>query len=72
MIEYILLNVLELELKVFCGPDMFYMWSKFGQYDTKKNRVPLVAFVTPADRPKSVHSRYVIKHVVAFCVVTFH
>ena len=41
MIEYTLLNVLMIELKVYCGPDKFYERSKFGQYDKKKNRAPL-------------------------------
>ena len=37
--EYTLLNVLILELKVYCGPDKFYWQSKFGQYDKQNNRV---------------------------------
>ena len=41
MIEYTLLNVLVLELKIYCGPDKFYERSKFGQYDEVKNRAPL-------------------------------
>ena len=41
MIEYTLLNVLILELKIYCGPDKFYGRSKFGQYDEVKNRAPL-------------------------------
>ena len=41
MIEYTLLNVLILELKIWCGPDKFYGRSKFGQYDELKNRAPL-------------------------------
>ena len=36
--DYTLLNVLILELKVYCGQEEFYGPSKFGQYDTKKNR----------------------------------
>ena len=40
MIEYTLLNVLILELKIYCGPDKFYGRSKFGQYDEVKNRAP--------------------------------
>ena len=40
MIEYTLLNVLVLELKIYCGPDKFYQRSKFGQYDEVKNRAP--------------------------------
>ena len=44
MIEYTLLNVLILELKVFCGPDKFYGRSKFGQYDTDKNRAPSLKY----------------------------
>ena len=39
MIEYTLLHVLILELKIYCGPDKFYGRSKFGQYDEVKNRV---------------------------------
>ena len=41
MIENTLLNVLILELKIYCGPDKFYGRSKFGQYDEVKNRAPL-------------------------------
>ena len=36
--DYTLLNVLILELKVYCGPDIFYVQSKFGQCDKEKNR----------------------------------
>ena len=42
MIEYTLLNVLLLELKIYCVPDKFYRWLKFGQYDEVKNRAPFV------------------------------
>ena len=44
MIEYTLLNVLVLELKLYSDQDKFYEGSKFGQYDEVKNRAPL-AFV---------------------------
>ena len=40
MIEYTLINVLILELKIYCGPDKFYERSKFGQYDEVKDRAP--------------------------------
>ena len=40
MIEYTLLNVLMLALKIYCGPDKFYGRSNFGQYDELKNRAP--------------------------------
>ena len=40
MIEYTLLNILISELKIYCGPDKFYGWSKFGQYDEVNNRAP--------------------------------
>ena len=40
MIGYTLLNVLMVELKIYCGPDKFYGPSKFGQYDGVKNRAP--------------------------------
>ena len=40
MIEYTLLNILISELKMYCGPDKFYGWSKFGQYDEVNNRAP--------------------------------
>ena len=40
VIEYTLLNVLILELKIYCGPYKFYGRSKFGQYDEVKNRAP--------------------------------
>ena len=40
MIEYTLLNVLMVELKIYCGPDKFYGPSKFGQDDGVKNRAP--------------------------------
>ena len=42
MIEYTLMNVLILELKIYCGPDKFYGRSKFGQYDDVKDRAPSV------------------------------
>ena len=43
--EYTLLSVLILELKVFCGQDKIYERSKFGQYDEKKNQgSPCVKF----------------------------
>ena len=45
MIENTLLNVLILELKIYCGPDTFYGRSKFGQYDEVKNRAPLLDFL---------------------------
>ena len=41
MIEYTLMNVLILELKIYCGPDKFYGRSKFGHYDEVKDRAPL-------------------------------
>ena len=46
MIEYTLMNVLleiemEIELKLYCGPDKFYGRSKFGQYDEVNDRAPL-------------------------------
>ena len=41
MIEYTQMNVLILELKIYCGPDKFYGRSKFGQYDNVKDRAPL-------------------------------
>ena len=41
MIEYTLMNVLILELRIYYGPDEFYGRSKFGQYDEVKDRVPL-------------------------------
>ena len=41
VIEYTLLNILISELKIYCGPDKFYGWSKFGQYDEVNNRAPL-------------------------------
>ena len=40
VIEYTLLNVLILELKVYFGPDELYGRPKFGQYDKEKNRAP--------------------------------
>ena len=40
--EYTLLNVIILKLKICCGPDKFYGRSKFGQYDEVKNRAPSV------------------------------
>ena len=40
MIEYTLLNILISELKIYCGPDRFYGWSKFGQYDEVNDRAP--------------------------------
>ena len=36
-----ILNVLILELKIYCGTDKFYGRSKVGQYDEVKNRAPL-------------------------------
>ena len=41
MIANTLMNVLILELKIYCGPDKFYGRSKFGQYDEVKDRAPL-------------------------------
>ena len=41
MIEYTLLNVLVLEMKIYCGSGKLYERSKFGQYDEAKNRAPL-------------------------------
>ena len=35
------MNVLILELKLYCGPDKFYGRSKFGQYDEVNDRAPL-------------------------------
>ena len=40
VIEYTLMNVLKLELKIYCGPDKFYGRSKFGQYDEINDRAP--------------------------------
>ena len=34
------MNVLILELKIYCGPDKFCGRSKFGQYDEVKDRAP--------------------------------
>ena len=42
MIEYILLNVLISELKIYCDPDKFYGRSELGQYDEANNRAPLI------------------------------
>ena len=42
MIEYTLMNVLILELKIYCGPDKFYGRSKFGHYDEVKDRAPYI------------------------------
>ena len=44
MIEYILLNVFILELKIYCGPDKFYGRSKLGQYYEAKNRAPFIKY----------------------------
>ena len=41
MIEYTLLNVLILKLKICCCRDKFDERSKFGQYDEVKNHAPL-------------------------------
>ena len=38
--EYTLMNVLILDMKIYCGPDKFYGRSKFGQYDEVKDRAP--------------------------------
>ena len=46
MIEYTLLNVLVLELKIYSGPDKFYERSKFGQYDEVNNRAPLYGMLS--------------------------
>ena len=48
MIEYTLLNVLILELKIYCGPDRFYGRSKFGRNDEVKNRDPFTPVILPA------------------------
>ena len=40
MIEHTLLNVFELVLKIYCGPEKFYGRLKLGQYDEVKNRAP--------------------------------
>ena len=45
MIEYTLLNVLILELKVHYVLDKFYGRSKFGQYDKEKNRYPYTSLL---------------------------
>ena len=42
MIEYTLMNVLILELKLYCSPDTFYGRSKFGQYDEVNDRAPFI------------------------------
>ena len=42
--ENTLLNILISELKIYCGPDKLYGWSKFGQYDEVNNRAPLFDF----------------------------
>ena len=44
MIEHTLMNVLILELKLYCGPDKFYGRSKFGQYDEVNDRAPFNLF----------------------------
>ena len=41
MIEYTLLNVLILQMNIYCCRDKFYERSKFGQYDEAKNDAPL-------------------------------
>ena len=46
MIEYTLMNVLILELKLYCGPDKFYGRSNFGQYDEVNDRAP-APYVNP-------------------------
>ena len=46
MIEYTLLNVLMVELKIYYCPDKFYGPSKFGQYDGVKNRAPFTLWAT--------------------------
>ena len=38
------MNVLMLELIVYCGQDKFYGRSMFGQYDKEKNRAPIVSY----------------------------
>ena len=35
------MNILILELKIYCGPDKFYGRSNFGQYDEVNDRAPL-------------------------------
>ena len=43
MIENTLLNVVILELKIYCVLDKFYGRSNFGHYDEVKNRAPLLS-----------------------------
>ena len=38
------MNVLILELKLYCGPEKFYGRSKFGQYDEVNDRAPFVYY----------------------------
>ena len=45
VIEYTLLNVSILELKVYGGQNKFYEWSMFGQCDKEKNRAPLPCII---------------------------
>ena len=45
MIEFTLLNVLILELKIYCDPEKFYGRSKLGQYDEVKHRAPYNCFM---------------------------
>ena len=60
MIEYILFNVLILELKIYRGPNKFYGRSKFGQCDEIKNCVPLYLpciFAIPSSRQSYLTGR---------------
>ena len=55
--EFTLLNVLMVEMKIKCGPDKFYGRSKFGQYDEVKNRDPLLMYVWPDSEQTLVYHR---------------
>ena len=64
MIEYTLLNVLMLELKVYCGPDKFYGRSNVGQYDKEKNLAPFT-FTMFHRRPTTGECKYLkLKYLV--------
>ena len=51
--EYTLMNVLILELKLYCDPDKFYGRSKFGHYDEVNDRAPLFPFTWFSVSPPS-------------------
>ena len=70
MIEYTLLYVLILELRIYCGPDKFYGRSKFGQYDEVKNRASFVNNPPYKDRGQTANqSREAIKIITQTCKV---